>query len=192
MKELRLKAFKFRLNRNKEQIIKFLKFAGCARYVFNHALADFLNALNSEAKLPSYYDAAQKLPFMKACEETAWLTEVYSQVLQQALMDLYKGIRKFFKERKKNSSIRLPKFKRKGKKESFRIPQNLRVEDGKVWIPRIGWVRYRDSRAIEGKIKQAVIKKEAGHWYIIFFVEAYLAYCRNPNKAYLMETIAIL
>jgi len=180
MKELRLKAHKFRLNPNKEQRIKFAQFAGCARYVFNHALASFLNALNGETKLPTYNDAAKKLPQMKESEETAWLKEVHSQILQQALMHLYKGITKFFKERISNPLIRLPRFKRKGRKESFRYPQNIKVEDGKVFLPKIGWVRYRDSRTIEGSIKQAVIKKEAGHWYIIFFVEVEIDTTKVP------------
>ena len=180
MKELRSKAFKFRLKPTKKQSNKFAQFAGCARYVFNDALDDYLKALNSKGKLPNYYDAANKLPRMKACEETVWLKDVHSQVLQQELLHLYSGIRKYYNEREKNPRIRLPRFKKKGKKESFKYPQNIKVEDSKVWLPKIGWVRYRNSRLIEGEIKQVVIKKEAGHWYITFFLTVELEISKVP------------
>ena len=99
MKELKPKAHRYRLNPNKEQKIKFAQFAGCARFVFNHALADYLEALGGKAKLPNYCDAANKLPFMRACEETKWLRDAHSQVLQQSVLDMYKGIGKFYNER---------------------------------------------------------------------------------------------
>lgn len=145
MKRLQPKAFKYRLNPNKEQGIRFAQYAGCARYVFNHALADYLQARENESKLPTYTDAANKLPFMKACEDTKWLKDVHSQVLQQSVMDLYKGIAKFFNERNKNPDIGFPRFKRKGKKESFKYPQSIIVRDNKVYLPKIGWVRFKNS-----------------------------------------------
>ena len=169
MKELKPKAYRYCLDPSKEQEIKFAQFAGCTRYVFNDALAYYLQALGGKTKLPNYCDAANKLPFMRACEETKWLKDVHSQVLQQSILDLYKGIGKFYSERGKNPLIRLPKFKKKGRKESFRYPQGIKVKDSKVWLPKIGWVKYRNSRVIEGTIKQAVIKLEAGRWYITIF-----------------------
>ena len=171
MKKLQPKAYKYRLVPNKEQAVLFAQYAGCARYVYNRALADYKKAQENEIKRPTYTEAANKLPFMKASEETSWLKDVHSQVLQQSIMDFYKGVDKFFKERDKNPFIGFPKFKRKGKKESFRYPQNIKIQGNKVYLPKIGWVKFRNSRLIEGKIKQAVVKKEAGHWYITIFAE---------------------
>lgn len=180
MKKLQPKAYKYRLVPNKEQEVLFAQYAGCARYVYNRALADYKKAQENDIKRPSYSDAANKLPFMKADEETIWLKDVHSQVLQQSIMDLYKGIKKFFKERDDNPFIGFPKFKRKGKKESFRFPQNIKIMGNKVYLPKIGWVKFRNSRSIEGMLKQAVIKKEAIHWYITIFAEVEMATAQVP------------
>jgi len=60
----------------------------------------------------------------------------------------------------------MPKFKTKREKQSFIFPSIIKVKNGKFLLPRIGWIRYFDSRPIEGEIKTATIKKDASGWYI--------------------------
>ncbi len=163
-----VKAFKFRLKPNKEQGQLFAQFAGATRFVFNRGLEHIKKASESGQKFPSYNDAASMLVRMKLNEETAWLKEIHSQVLQQSLMDLYHGLNVFFtnKKSKKRRDIRFPKFKKKGHKASFRFPQSVKCEGGKVYLPKIGWVSYKNSRPLEGIIKQATLILQGEHWYV--------------------------
>ena len=48
----------------------------------------------------------------------------------------------------------------------FRYPQGFKYREKHVFLPKIGWLRYHNSRAIEGTVKQVTIKKEGNHWFI--------------------------
>lgn len=160
------KTFSYRLKLNKEQRNLLAQYAGCARYVFNYGLALIKEALDNKQKMPSYEDIANKLPFLKKSPETSWLKEPHSQVLQHSLKDLESAIKHFFRRVKKKEKPGFPKFQKKGNKDSFRYPQGVKCKGGKVFLPKIGSVSYRDSRAIEGVIRQATIKREGKHWNI--------------------------
>jgi putative transposase len=109
-----------------------------------------------------------ELTALKAEPETSWLNEVDSQALQQVLKDLHRAFANFFERR-----ARYPRFKsRKRDQARFRIPQRIKVEDERVYVPKVGWVRIRQSREIDGTIKGAAFRREAdGHWYVNLTVE---------------------
>jgi len=170
MKKVIQQTFKYRLKPNKEQQIQLAQHAGTARFIYNWGLGMVKRALDGDLRMPSYYDLAGMLPAMKLSTVTEWLKKINSQVPQQALIDLFRALTVFFTAKNKKKS-RFPKPRRKGKHDSFRIPQNVKCENGKVYLPKIGWVPYRDSRPIEGKIKQATIKRIGKHWYICIVCE---------------------
>jgi len=109
-----------------------------------------------------------ELTALKEKPETAWLKEVDSQSLQQSLQDLHRAFTNFFEKR-----ARYPRFKgRKRDPLRFRIPQRVKIADGKVYVPKIGWVRIRQSRDVEGTTKSATFRRDAtGHWYVSLTVE---------------------
>ncbi|WP_216605239.1 RNA-guided endonuclease InsQ/TnpB family protein [Pelistega europaea] len=74
-----------------------------------------------------------------------------------------RAFRNFFAKR-----ADFPKFKRKGIKDSFRFPQGFKVEqqNGRVYLPKIGWVRYRNSQAIVGELKNITVSQRCGKWYV--------------------------
>jgi putative transposase len=96
--------------------------------------------------------------------ETAWLGEIHSQVLQQSLKDLDSAYRHFFLRVKKGEKPGFPRFKKKGLKDSFRYPQGIKVQDGKVL----------DSRPTEGEVLQATVKREGEHWFVCLACEVEL------------------
>jgi putative transposase len=53
-------------------------------------------------------------------------------------------------------------------KESFRFPQGFKIDPVDSWIclPKLGWIRYRNSRHLEGTPKQVTASKERDRWYI--------------------------
>ena len=165
------KAFSYRLRPIKQQEVLFSKSAGSARFIYNWGLAQIKHSLEKEKKILSYVKIANQLPLLKKAEETVWLSEIHSQILQQTLKDLEASVKHFFKQRGKRKHVGFPKFKKKGVKDSFRYPQGVKCLDGKVFLPKVGWVRYYDSRLLEGTIQQATVKRVGEHWYISIVCE---------------------
>ena len=159
-----LKAFKFELMPalHGEQIRKMKQFCGCSRFVFNRALAYQNEQYKADKAFTfSYRKIADLLPEWK--RELTWLKDCHSQVLQQSLKDLEASFKNFFAKRSD-----FPKFKRKGEKDSFRFPQGCKLEqeNNRIYLPKIGWVRYRNSRNVLGIIKNVTISQKCGKWYV--------------------------
>ena len=154
------KSYKYRLKPTKEYRHLFAQFAGSARYIYNFGLGQ----IKSGSTMPTYYELSSTLTRMKLSYE--WLRTIHSQVLQQTLIDLSRNIDAFFISKKTKDKRGFPKFKKRGRNDSFRYPQYIRCEKGKIFLPKIGWVRYVDSRPLEGTIKQATIKRQGEHWYV--------------------------
>ena len=100
----------------------------------------------------------------KMTDERGFLREAHSQVLQQKLNDLTNAFSDAFDPSQPHK--RLPRFKRKGVDDRFRYPQGFKLARGRIYLPKVGWVGYFDSRPIEGRAKNATISFEGGHWYV--------------------------
>ena len=84
-----------------------------------------------------------------------------------------KNLDKAFKDAfdKKQPLKRIPKFKKKGVGDSFKYPQRFKFENNRVYLPKVGWVRYFNSKTIEGTPKNLTITREADGWYFSVQVE---------------------
>ena len=156
------KAFRYELMPKGEHIRKMKQFCGCARFVFNRALAYQKERYEADKSArSSYAKLTGLLPAWK--EEWPWLKDCHSQILQQSLKDLESAYRNFFAKR-----TDFPKFKRKGICDNIRYPQGIKLEqrNKRIYLPKIGWIRYRKSRDITGKIKNVTVSQKAGKWYI--------------------------
>ena len=159
---LRRQAFKFELMPNGEQTRRINQFCGCSRFVFNKALDGQKQAYEADNQAQfSYTKIANLLPQWK--KVFPWLEDCYSQVLQQSLKDLDGAFKNFFQKR-----AGFPKFKKKGLKERFRFPQGCKLEqhNNRLYLPKIGWVRYRNSRNVVGEIKNVTVSKKCGRFYV--------------------------
>lgn len=165
------KTFRFRLRPKPKQLSLFAQACGACRWIYNRALAKRKTVWEDEQRSISLYEQNKELTLLKRVSETAWLKEVHSQVLQQALHDLDGAYQHFFRRIKEKETPGYPKFRRKGDNDSFRYPQGVRVKDDWVYLPKIGQVRFRKSQEVEGVIKQTTVKFEAGHWYVLFSCE---------------------
>jgi len=88
--------------------------------------------------------------------------------LQTAVRNLSTAFKNFF-----NKQNAFPTFKKKGKNDSFTCPQKFRIEEERncIFIPKVGEVKYRNSRPIEGKVKPITVSKNCGHWYVSVLTE---------------------
>ena len=163
------RGFKFKLKPKAVHRFLFVQFAGAVRWVFNRGLDQKQKSFEKTGKSPSYFEQNKELTLLKNQAETGWLGDIHSQVLQQSLKNLDRAFQNFF--RKGKSSFGFPKFKKKGVKESFRFPQGVKVEDKRVFLPKIGWVAFHKSRDIRGTIKETTITQEGNNWFVSFSCE---------------------
>ena len=163
-----LKAFKYRLNPNEEQIVLLNKHIGASRFLYNLALETKQMAYVGNKHNLSCFELHSQLIDLK--EELPWLKELNSQSLQQAITNLDKAYTAFFKGQ--NS---FPKFKKKTNGGSFNIPQRVIVESGKLIIPKFTKKNSIDivlHRELKGEIRQATISiTPTGKYFVSILCE---------------------
>ncbi len=159
----RLQAFKFALQPNGEQQRNMRRFAGSCRFVFNKALALQQERREQGEKKLSYAGLCKVLTEWKAQPETIWLKETHSQPLQQTLKDLERAYVNFFEKR-----ADFPRFKKKGMGDSFRFPQGCKLEqtNSRIFLPKLGWLRYRNSRPVLGDVCTVTVSQSGGKWFV--------------------------
>ena len=158
------KAYKYRLKTKPEQESHFRQQAGCCRFVWNKALALQKERLDAGEKILRFAELCKCLTGWKKEEEAVWLAEAQSQTLQQTLKFLDQAIKEAFD--KKNPK-RFPRFKKKGKDiDSFRYPQGFKLDGNRVFLPKIGWVRFIKSREMEGTPRNVTVSRRGDQWYV--------------------------
>ncbi len=162
------RTYRFRLEPTTAQEDGFKRFAGARRFVWNRALQQTQAHHAATGKGLPEKDLSARLTALKSEPATAWLKEVDSQVVQQALADLKKAFGAFFAKR-----AGFPRFKsRKRDVARFRIPQRVTLTGGSLTVPKIGCVKVRQSQAVEGTTKSATFKRDAcGHWFVSLAAE---------------------
>lgn len=166
MKKTIRKGFKFRLNPTPEQAQKFIEFSGVNRFVWNKALATNLARLENKQPILWYGEMDFWTKLWKASDEYSFLKTVHSQTIQQTLKNLEKAFKDGFD---KNQPLkRIPKFKHKNQSDSFKYPQGFKLDQAvnKVFLPKIGWVKYRNSRKVIGDLKNCTVSKRGKYWYV--------------------------
>ncbi|HCQ1487216.1 TPA: transposase [Escherichia coli] len=176
----RLQAFKFQLRPGGQQEREMRRFAGACRFVFNRALA--LQNENHEAgnKYIPYGKMASWLVEWKNATETQWLKDSPSPPLQQSLKDLERAYKNFFQKR-----AAFPRFKKRGQNDAFRYPQGVKLdqENSRIFLPKLGWMRYRNSRQVTGVVKNVTVSQSCGKWYISIQTESEVSTPVHPSAS---------
>jgi len=141
-----------------------------ARYVWNLAVEQHLHWRPGRANAPSYLEQCRQLTQARA--EHPWLAAGSQMVQQQALRDFAHAMSAFIDPR---NPARRPSWRKAGRDEGFRIvalkPEHVRRlsrKSGVVWIPKVGWVRFRWSRVVPGAKSYRVTSDRAGRWHVAF------------------------
>jgi putative transposase len=160
-----MQAFKYELKPDGEQERDMSRTSGACRFVFNKALA--LQKENHEAGNPfiSYVAMAKQLTSWRHSKETPWLKEAPCHPLQHALKDLDRAYKNFFAKQ-----ADFPRFKRKGDAASFRYPDPAQIKldqaNSRIFLPKLGWIRYRKSRETLGEIRNVTVSRSGKKWFI--------------------------
>ncbi|RMH77795.1 MAG: transposase [Cyanobacteria bacterium J007] len=147
-----LKAVKVRLYPNEQQKQSLEQSFGNCRWLWNYGLNLMNQTYQETGKGLSSYDIKKKIPSLK--QEYEWLKLTYSQCLQQVCINLGTAFNNFFEKR-----TRYPRFKSKHGKQSIQYPQNVKVLETALKLPKIGEVKAVVHRPIEGKVKTVTVTK---------------------------------
>ncbi|GAB3967687.1 RNA-guided endonuclease TnpB family protein [Actinoallomurus acanthiterrae] len=162
---------RFRLAPTPAQEQALLEHCSHARYVWNLAVEQHQHWRPGRASAPGYGEQSRQLT--DARKEFDWLAAGSQTVQQQALRDFAQAMAGFFV-----GTHRRPTWRKAGVHEGFRIVgqrgrhwdvRRLSRKVGEVWVPKVGWVRFRWSRQLPVDAKSfRVNRDQAGRWHVAF------------------------
>ena len=174
-----LKGYVFRLYPNKEQAELINKTIGCCRFIYNYFLDDKIKEYKIAGKSKSAYDQIKLIPSLS--KEKPWLKEVDSCALRNSIFNLEDAYKRFY------DGSGYPKFKAKSVHESYKTNNikssykgnnynsiKLDLKNKTITLPKLKEVKirgYRNRKVMLGEIKSAVVKKDAGKYYVSGLIE---------------------
>ena len=180
--------FVFELRANGSQRHAMSCFAGCCRFAWNNVLAENIadyEDFKDDLEMRQVWGEASSLEEAKAITDklkpinsftfnyavgnlknakgNEFLKDCYSHCLQSKMGDLYEAYSRFFE-----GKGGFPKYQRKGKNDSFNYPDGFKVDESnsRIYLPKIGWVRYRKSQEIFGTPKNVTVSRRVDKWFV--------------------------
>jgi putative transposase len=165
------KTYKYRLYPSKAQVSRMNKTLALCCELYNAGLQERRDAFKLERKSIGYIEQANQLPEIK--ESRPELYDIHSQVLQDVLRRLDKAFQAFFRRVKSGEKAGFPRFRSRSRYDSFTYAQSgFALKSDKLRLSKIGKVKIKLHRPIEGKIKTLTISRSStGKWYACFSVE---------------------
>lgn len=175
---MQYKSHKIRLEPNNKQTTLFSQHCGVSRHAYNIGLSYCNDLFKSGEKIPSAI-TLHKWLVANVKKEYPCYYQSSKCSPQESLRDLEKAFKNFHRIQKKSGYTLkdkkgflkgLPNFKKKGKKDSFYLEGAIRIINGKIKLPKIGWVKLSENTDIES-IKNCVVSRKANNWFISFKIE---------------------
>lgn len=183
------KAYKTELRINNKQLSYLMSHVGAARHVYNWGLEQRIKEYKETGKSSNAIAQHRQLNELKKGEKS-WLYEYSKCAGQEALRDLDKAFSNFFrrvKQKKKGSFVKVgfPKFKkRKEGSGNFRLTGAIHVEEGRIKLPRIGWLRLHESGylPVGVKPKSVTVSLDVDKWHVSIHVEEEIPYFEAKGR----------
>jgi len=166
-----LKTYKYRLYPTKKQAITLQGVLDRLRELYNAALQERRDCYRYTGKGTSYTQQAAQLSEIK--ELRPEYQQIHSQVLQDTLRRVDKAFQAFFRRVKEGETPGYPRYQGKNRFDSFTYPQSgfSVTHDNRLCLSKIGTIKLKLHRPIEGKGKTCTLKREGDHWYCCFVCE---------------------
>jgi putative transposase len=165
-----LKAYRFKLRCTPAQERAFRRVSGSLRWVWNQALAEQKSRYAKGEKYACYADMCKWLTAWRNAPATAWLAEGPIHPQQQVLRRLDETYKRFSKK-----AGGFPKFCVRGQEPGIRFPDAKQFEldqmNGRIKVPKLGWLRLRQSQPVAGVLKNVSICRDGSSWYCSIQVE---------------------
>lgn len=158
------KTFEYRIYPSAGQEDLLQKTFGCCRWAYNKVLAARRDEYARTGRLRHINSYITQIPAWKKTD-APWLSEVDSMALRQSLRDLERACRNFFRAPGRTG---FPKFRSKhAGRKSYRTNRAETIDARHVKLPKLGTVRARVSRPIEGRVLSATVKQvPSGKYYV--------------------------
>ena len=154
-----MRVYKTEIHPTQAQIELIHKTFGCTRYIYNQYVYENLENLASGKDFISAFSYSKRVN--NDPNTPSWLKEVPSKAVKQALIYADRAFRNYFFKRKGK-----PKFKKKGRNDSFYLTDTLKVERHRVFVPVLKWIRLKEFGYIPEKISSVTISMKNGRYYI--------------------------
>jgi len=165
------RAYKFRLYPTGKQARTLQWTLDCTRELYNAALQERRDAYRMAGKSLNYSSQANQLPDIKNIREE--YRDIHSQVLQDTLRRVDKAMHAFFRRVKSGETPGYPRWKSRDRYDSFTYPQGgyALTHDNRVCLSKIGSIKVKLHRELQGTVKTCTIKREGEQWYVVFSCE---------------------
>ena len=169
------RAYKIEINPTDKQKAKIHQTIGVSRFIYNFYIAHNKEIYEKEGKFVSGMDFSKWLnnEYIPNNQDMKWIKDVSSKATKQAIMNVDKAFRDFFKKSKV-----FPKFKKKKNQDvKAYFPKNNKtdwtLERHRVKIPTIGWVRLKEFGYIPTNsiVKSGTVSQKANRYYVSILVE---------------------
>jgi len=166
-----LKTYKYRLYPTQKQVQAIDAMIETHRHIYNNALAERKNSWEERRESVSY--GQQSASYKQAREFNQYYQKTNFSSAQRTLRRLDRAFRAFFRRAKAGEKPGYPRFKGRNRFDSVEFTYNdgVRIKGKALYVQHIGHIKIKLHRPINGIIKTAIIKRQAGRYYICFSVE---------------------
>lgn len=162
--------YRFRIYPNKKQLEQIVQGFGHSRHVYNYYLGLLKEQYDSGEKVMSFAECCRDLTRMKK-EEKPWLSDVDSTSLQASVKTVFTARQNFFDGIKAGRNVGYPHFKSKrDSRQSYKSKNNgetIALYDGCIKLPKLGYVKCRVSKKVQGRIISATVEKAPSGKYFV-------------------------
>jgi len=164
------KAYRYELDPNNIQRSSLAQHAGVARFTYNWGLEQHIAQYKNNQGDDRFTDAMKQHKLLTSLKKTefSWMYETSKCAPQEALRDLHRAFKNFYRGLKSGKMIGFPRFKRRGDRDSFRLYGTIRFHERAIQLPRIGKVRIKEKWKSyhNGKILSASVRRRANRWFV--------------------------
>ena len=180
------RASRYRLYPNRTQERQFARLCGAGRFVYNELLADQIREYGrfkaGEIERPgaSEFDFGKRYTRLKAKEGNEWLRELSATVVRGTgafpLGAAFAHFSRRWRNGKCGKQAGFPRFKARGRsRESFTIPEAVKIQKKRLWVPKVGWIRMNRKASSRtrgtdpwdgGEARTAGVYRELDKWYV--------------------------
>ena len=164
------KAYRYELDPNNSQRSTLFQHAGVARFAYNWGLEQRIMRYKNSQGDERFTNAMRQHKDLNALKKTAfpWMYECSKCAPQEALRNLHRAFKNYYRGLKSGQKVGFPRFKRKGIRDSFRLTGIIRFEERKLQLPRIGKVRIKEKREKyhNGRILSITVTRRADRWFV--------------------------
>ncbi len=164
-----IRSYRYPLRPTKTEETVLVRYLGACAALYNGALQERRDAWRKLGKSIGYNDQCASLTEIRSTDP-AW-RDVPSVAARSALRRLDRAMQDFFRRCKAGQTPGFPRFRASRRYDSFGCGGVCPVRGGRVHLPKLGWVKFHEYRPLRGKVLDAIVRREAGKWFVIFQVD---------------------